>query len=129
MNELEPLKTKICKACHIQRTVKHFVKTKAFADGYESRCNICKKNGIKIVFENSGKWSKKNKKIRNSEYILPFTNPLKRDYVEAYIFLREMGYSLDQDIHIQFCKKHNLEPIVRQKKSISQYSPKDCDLV
>jgi len=129
MNELEPIKTKICKACHIERTVKHFVKTKAFSDGYESRCNICKKNGIKIIPKNSGKWSKKNKKIRSSEYILPFTNPQKEDFYLAYTFLRNIGYSLDQDIHIQFCKKYGLDPIVRNKKSISKYSPKDCDLV
>lgn len=123
------MEVKVCKACHVERTIRNFVKSKAFPDGYESRCKICKSNGTKIMFLNSGKWSKKNKKIRDSEYILPFTNPLKRDYVESYIFLREIGYSLDQDIHLQFCKKYNLEPIVRQKKSISKYSPKDCDLV
>ena len=129
MEELEPLKTKICKACLIERAVKNFVKSKAFPDGYESRCKICKRNGTKIVFENSGKWSKKSKKIRNSEYILPFTNPLKRDYVESYIFLREMGYSLDQDIHIQFCNKYGLTPNDPKKTFKNHFTQKDCDLI
>lgn len=129
MEELEPLKTKICKACLIERPTKKFVRSKAFPDGYESRCKICKLNGTKIVFENSGKWSKKNHKIKRSDYILPFTNPLKRDYVEAFVFLRNMGYDLAQDIHIQFCKKYGLTPNDPKKTFKNYYSQKDCDLI
>jgi hypothetical protein len=129
MEELQPVKTKICKACFMEKTIKNFNKSTAFRDGFESRCKTCKTNRVMIIAKNAGKWSKKNKKIRSSEYLLPFTNPQKEDFYLAYTFLRTIGYSLDQDIHIQFCKKYGLDPIKRDKKSISKYSPEDCDLV
>jgi len=113
----------------MEKTIKNFNKNSSFSNGYESRCKTCKKDGKLIVFENSGKWSKKNQKIKRSNYMMRFTNPLKRDYVESFIFLRAMGYSLDQDIHIQFCKKYGLTPNVPKQTFKNYYTPKDCDLI
>ena len=129
MEELEPLKTKICKVCFIEKTIKNFNKNSSFANGFESRCKTCKKDGKLIVFENSGKWSKKNQKIKRTSYMMRFTNPLKRDYVESFIFLKAMGYSLDQDIHIQFCKKYGLTPNDPKQTFQNNFTAKDCDLV
>jgi hypothetical protein len=123
------MEVKVCKACHIERTIKNFNKNSSFSDGYESRCKICKSNGTKIISKSDGKWSKKNHKIKRSDYILPFTNPLKRDYVQSFTFLRDMGYSLDQDIHIQFCEKYGLTPNNPKQTFKNTFTVKDCDLV
>jgi hypothetical protein len=61
--------------------------------------------------------------------MMRFTNPLKRDYVESFIFLKAMGYSLDQDIHIQFCKKYGLTPNDPKKTFKNIFTVKDCDLI
>jgi DNA-directed RNA polymerase beta subunit len=129
MEQIEPLKTKICKACLIERTIKNYNKNTSFSDGFESRCKTCKKNGNLIVFKSDGKWSKKKHKIKRSDYILPFTNPMKRDYVEAFVFLRAMGYDLTQDIHIQFCKKYGLTPNDPKQTFQTIFTVKDCYLI
>ena len=119
---------KTCKACLIERTIDNFDKSKDWPDGYQSRCKICKNNGTKIMFKNSGKWSKKNK-IKTNYRGLIITNTMKHDYIETFVFLREAGYNLKEDIHIQFCEKYGLTPNTPKKTFKNYYSQKDCGLV
>jgi hypothetical protein len=54
---------------------------------------------------------------------------MKRDYVEAFVFLRAMGYDLTQDIHIQFCKKYGLTPNDPKQTFQNIFTVKDCYLI
>jgi hypothetical protein len=122
------IKLKTCKACLIERPINNFEKSKDWSDGYQSRCKICKKNGTKIVFASDGKWAKK-RNIKTNYRGLVITNPMKQDYIDTFMFLRDAGYNLKEDIHIQFCEKYGLTPNSPKKVFKKTYSQKDCGLV
>ena len=121
MEEISPLKSKICKSCGIEKPIKKFHKTKGISDGYSARCTSCKYAGIKIE-------KHKIKTGRPKDMILPFGFISEHDYKLTYEFLRRIGYSLDRSIHEQFCERHNLIPTTK-KVFKDYYSPKDCGLI
>ena len=120
MNELEPIEKKICRACGVEKQLTRFTKN---PNGYKSNvCNLCKSNGNTI-----DKPSKKHIVIKN--HPLRLDHPKITDYEKSYRLLERMGYSLEQDIHKQFCNRYGL--IIRSPKQsfLNYYSPKDLGLV
>jgi hypothetical protein len=45
------------------------------------------------------------------------------------MYLKDAGYNLKEDIHIQFCEKYGLTPHNPRKVFKNTYSQKDCGLV
>ncbi len=109
---------KICRACGKEKPIKSFHRNNAIPSGYDSRCKICKSQGILIR-------NKKPKKIQKGFQGLMLFNTRDTDYREMYLFLEMIGYDLKRDIHIQFCEKYNLQPRERPKKSENFFSLED----
>ena len=120
MEQLKPLETKVCKACNIEKDIKNFHRQAAVSDGYMARCKKCKLVGKLIPKE-----KKEKKEIRP----LTLANPSAQDYINMYKFMESIGYSLKEDLHIQFCKKYGLTPSNPKQTFSSYYSQKDCGLV
>ena len=121
MNELEPVETKICRACGNQKKLKSFGKTSSGNRG--NVCNICKSLGNTI-----------KKGVKGEHYVvknnvLQLGNVSIDDYIKVYKFLKSIDYDLSQDIHIQFCKKYGLTPNSPKQTFKNHYSQKDCGLV
>lgn len=57
---------------------------------------------------------------------MKITNTTIKDYTEMYDALKKMGYDPNEDIHQQFCDRHNLPYKVRNKKHKNRYSYMDC---
>lgn len=113
--------TKQCSACNEIKSVKKFNKTYN-VEGYASRCKLCIKNKILIPKELRETPGRK-------EPVMELYATSKKDYVETYKFIESIGYSLQEDIHLQFCKKYNLTPRTPKKKFLNHYSQEDCGLV
>lgn len=120
MQQLEPLETKVCKACNIEKNIKHFHRQTAVSSGYMARCKKCKLDG-KII----PKEKKEKKEIRP----LTLAAPQIEDYIEMYKLMETIGYSLNGDIHEQFCKKYGLTPSNPKQIFLSHYSQKDLGLI
>ena len=114
------LNTKVCNACNIEKEIKLFNKQQGIGDGYAARCKKCKLNGILMPRE-----KKEKKEIRP----LTLAAPSIQDYKDMYKLMETIGYSLSEDLHIQFCIKYGLTPNIPKKTFLHYYSQKDCGLV
>jgi hypothetical protein len=113
--------TKECKVCKEIKPVKQFNKAYGM-DGFASRCKLCVKNKMLIPKELKEQPGRK-------ELVMELYATSKQDYVDTYKFIETMGYNLNDDIHIQFCKKYGLTPRSPKKKFLNHYTQKDCGLV
>jgi hypothetical protein len=118
MNDQNPVEFKICRACGKEKSVKQFHKQNA-ADGYTARCKACQNSGLLIP---------KNKIKNNGVLALTLTGLKEGDYVDMYNFFERIGYSLDMDIHEQFCLKHGLKPSHPKQKFNYHFTAKDLGL-
>ena len=119
MEQIEPVEKKICRACGVEKQVKRF--TKLAIDKRANVCNLCRALGNTIK-------DKKSKPLKKN-------NPLQlgfvqvKDYENTYRFLESIGYSLKEDLHIQFCIRYGLTPNSPKQKFNKHYSPKDLGLI
>ena len=120
MEQLKPLKTRICKSCGVEKDVKQYHKTKGVGDGYTARCKQCKMDGNLIP---------KEKKEKMEYRPLTLAAPKREDYIEMYLTLKKMKYDLNKDLHIQFCEKYGLTPANPKQKFKSHISQKDLGLI
>jgi uncharacterized protein YpbB len=123
---------KECCACKETKELKLFYKNNAIKGGYSARCKKCVRNN-KLCRQGRPIGSvKKVKETKTNGYKDSFieirlVNTRKEDYVETYKFLKRIGYKLDESIHEQFCKMHDLEP-TPAKEFLHHFSPKDCGM-
>jgi hypothetical protein len=121
MKELEPVETKICRACEKEKKITSYSKTSS--GNRAACCNLCRSLGKTI----------KNKKPSQKEPIknhpLQLGNVSQKDYEYMYKSLEKMGYNLYQDLHEQFCKKYGLTPNSPKQIFLNHYSQKDLGLV
>lgn len=123
---------KKCCACGETKELKFYYKNKAVPGGYFQRCKKCMTNGILcrqgrptgMKYQVEGR---KAKYDNSSWQEIRLQNPTKKDYIETYMFLKKIGYKLDESIHEQFCDKFDLEP-TEERTFKNHYSPKDCGL-
>lgn len=125
----EVLKSKICCSCNELKEIQSFYKNKHVPTGYESRCKVCKIEKKRCRAEKSYNRSKNLSSGRPRQDAPQLWNVRKKDWIEAYEFLKSMGYDLTKNIHLQFCEKHNLKPRKRMYEKSIQYTPKDLGLI
>lgn len=124
----EVLKTKICCSCNKEKEIDFYWRNNQTKDGRDNKCKPCKIKGLfcrkKKVKTIRGAGKPKN--INGPQLI----NVREKDWIEAYEFLKKIGYDLSSDktIHQQFCEKHNLKPKKRTYERSIQYTPKDLGL-
>lgn len=122
--EKQDLKTKICCACGKDKPITSFYRNKIMKDGYEGKCKYCKKTNVKC---RSGDRKKPGRpKLKNTPQLW---NVRKEDWIETFEFLKKIGYSLERNIHEQFCERHNLVPRKRMYEKSIQYSPGDLGMI
>lgn len=121
--ENNPIESKICCGCKIEKPIKDFYRNKELKGGFENKCKKCKKKKISCR-----KVAEKKRSKPTYDQIMMF-NVSKQDWIETYRALERIGYDLKQDLHLQFCKKHNLEPKLRTKEKSIYYSVKDLGLI
>ena len=114
------LKTKLCKACNVELDIKEFSKQQGIGDGYSARCKKCKIDGNLIP---------KDKKMKKILRPLTLSAPSLIHYINMYKLMENIGYSLKEDLHIQFCKKYGLTPNIPKKTFLHYFSQKDCGLI
>jgi|LakMenEpi03Aug12_release.lakeMendotaPanAssembly.Ray.scaffolds.fasta_scaffold110258_3 hypothetical protein len=116
MSEENVVETKLCRACNQVKVARSFHRSNGVL---HPRCKQCKLEGKKI--------SRKlvDYSDRRKTYF-KLVKPTKDDYIETYTLLEKMGYDLKQDIHIQFCEKHNLEPHTPKKEFKPHISIQEC---
>ena len=113
---------KICKACNIEKPIKQFYKNNVFKDGYDSRCKICKSQNKKI-YKGDGDWKKVKPYQQKWEDQFNIKAAHKEDFLLMYEFITKIGYDVNQDVHQQFCDKHNLKYKKRVKKIYNLFLP------
>ena len=120
MEQIDPVEKKICRSCGVEKQTKRF--TKLATGNRAGVCNLCRALGNTI-------------KDKITKKVMPKNNPLQlgfvqlKDYENAYRFLENIGYSLKEDLHIQFCKKYGLTPNSPKQIFNKHYSPKDLELI
>jgi hypothetical protein len=121
MEQLDPVETKICRACGRNKKLKSFQTLKS--GNKAGVCNLCKASGRKIPKESS--------KEPPKDIALMLGNVNIKDYTLMYKFLEKAGYVLSkkEDIHEQFCKKYGLTPNKPKNVFNRYYSQKDCGLI
>jgi hypothetical protein len=122
---------KQCCACLKEKTIDYFWKNKQIKSGYDNKCKVCKNSGKFCVVRRKKPKDKKNSVGRPARNNAPqLFNVKKSDWVETFLFLKEIGYDLssDKSIHEQFCEKYNLKPRKRMYEKSIQYNPKDLGL-
>ena len=119
MEQKEPVEKKICRACGIEKALTKF--PTLMSRNRAGVCRICKATGRTIV-----KTKVKEKKV---DAPLNLGNVNINDYIKMYQYLEKSGYSLEEDIHEQFCKRYNLTPHSPKKVFNRHYSQKDCGLI
>jgi hypothetical protein len=121
MEQIEPVEKKICRACEREKKITSFSKG---ANGKRGGvCNLCKSLGMTIKNKNTAP----KKIIKNTPLQLGFVQA--KDYENAYKFLEKAGYSLKEDLHIQFCNRYGLTPNSPKQEFNKHYSPKDLGLI
>ena len=116
------MEVKKCKACGLTKGLKSFGKNKNVSSGYNSRCKMCFKDGIKI------QRSEKEPLLGSSDRLmLNLAFITKEDYINTFKALRIMGYDLTSElsIHQQFCEKHGLEPLKRKPVGKTIYTKEE----
>ena len=125
---IESGELRYCEACETQKGIKDFYRNNLFKDGYELRCKICRNNNVPRNKERS-KLSAKRPHEQEWKNYFNIVGVSKNDYRTMYLFLQSAGYSLDEDIHIQFCKKWGLPPHNPKEQFKNHYTPKDFNLM
>lgn len=128
INMSDASNVRYCEACEIQKTIKDFYRNRAMKDGYELRCKVCQKNNIKRNKDRSN-LSKKRPHEQKWKNYFNIVGVTKNHYRDMFLFLESSGYSLKQDIHIQFCNKWGLTPSNPKREFKNQYTPKDFNLI
>jgi phage terminase small subunit len=126
--EKKVVKTKTCCSCLKAKDLEtQFHKNTAMKDGRYNRCKICVNRGLNCQPKPS---NKKIKKFQR-EGGLFLTSIGRKDWVEMYDFLHEIGYEIKSDltIHEQFCKKYNLNTRTRMKEKSKQFTPQELGLI
>jgi len=121
MEQIEPVEKKICRACEREKKITSFAKGASGKRG--GVCNLCKSLGMTI----KNKTTIKKTPPKNNP--LQLGNVQSKDYENAYKFLESAGYSLKEDLHIQFCKRYGLTPNSPKKTFNNHYSQEDCGLI
>lgn len=128
MEEKKGIKTKICCACKLEKSIKSFTVNNAKPDGYSGKCKICV--SLKKPCKTGPRTIEKDlAKDISVEFIGSMTRIDKEDWVNTYKFLEMMGYDIRQNIHEQFCEKHSLPTKKRGFVRNKEYSPKDLGLI
>lgn len=123
MNEI----TKNCCACKIDKPVSKFYKNKALKMGYDTKCKSCKMNGKLCRKPNN---TQKQDPLRKKQF--PYiTNTSREDWTDTYLFLRDIGYELREDlsIHEQFCLKYGFTPKKKVYETKKRFTPKELGLI
>ena len=113
---------KVCKKCGIDKPINEYHKSKAFIDGFNNKCRGC------VNLYNSIR-NKEKRILAKKDYTNVFfrlSNTPKRDYCSMFEFMDSIGYDINEDIHKQFCIKHNLPYKKRESKSKNLYTHCDC---
>ena len=121
MCDLDNLKSKKCRACGREKLLKFFYKSSNLKNGYLARCKICYNSKVTSIKKDKG-----TQKFPKDAYSL--TGIAEKDYKLMYYMLKSIGYSLDRDIHEQFCEKYNLNIKKREQRSLNKFTPKDFNL-
>lgn len=100
------MKTKVCKACLLEKTLDKFHKCPKCFEGTINICKICKSKGLKISRDYvkpkfNIEWSK------NDAYIYRLNGVSQEDFRVMYEFLKGFGYDIHNDIHQQFLDRWN----------------------
>jgi hypothetical protein len=128
MKDIKVTEDKRCEACEVIKPINQFYRNRALIDGYERRCKNCHNNRIKIN-KNEPKYEKKKPYQQEWKNYFNIVGVTKNDYHDMYIFLRGIGYDLNQNIHEQFCKKWNITYVPQEKEFNYHFSPKDCNIL
>jgi hypothetical protein len=110
---------RVCKVCNKEKKDESFYKNKALKSGYNTTCKICSN-----LYQS--KLRKKNIKIYETSSSLKLAGVKKTDWCSMYLFLKDLGYNIEKDIHFQFTEKYNLEYKNRPSKNTLNYTYKDC---
>ena len=122
--EKEVLKTKVCCACRKEKDITSFYRNIMMPTGWEARCKLCKKDKVSCRAKTDRSKSGRPKQMSSPQ----LWNVKKEDWIETYNFLKSIGYDITQNIHEQFCLKHNLKKKKRTYEKSIQYTPKDLGL-
>lgn len=122
--EKELVRTKVCASCGKEKDRRFYYTYKSCRDGLSPRCKICHTQGLEKKTEIINNGGRK----RNQDGPALF-NVSRKDWIQTYELLEKMGYDLNNDLHIQFCEKHNLEPKRRTPEKSLIFSPKDLGMV
>jgi len=128
MKDVKTVETKYCQACELVKPINQFYRNNTLVDGYERRCKNCHNNRVKINKEES-KYTKRKPYEQEWKNYFNIIGVTKNDYKSMFIFLNKAGYSLEENIHEQFCKKWGLTPHKTKKPFKNTFTPKDFDLV
>lgn len=114
MDEIKLPKRKICKVCGEYKLIEYFYAKKNDSSRIKETCRKCINSSEKNT----------KKRMVDEKYTLGLVGLNDDDFIEAFKFLKAIGYDLTKDIHQQFCEKHNLPP--KQYKGIARrFSPSD----
>lgn len=95
--------------------------------GYDAKCKLCRRGGKLCRKSNN---LEKPEPVRKKEY--PYiASPTQEDWIKTFLFLRDIGYELKDDlsIHEQFCIKYNLTPRNELYEAKKRFTPKELGLI
>lgn len=117
MNEIKVPKRKLCKMCGNYKVIQYFYEKKGDSSKIEENCRKC---------VNASKRETKNRVV-NERYSLGLVGLTDNDFIDAFKFLKSIGYDLTKDIHQQFCEKYNL-PTKEYTGVARRYLPSDLGM-
>ena len=109
---------KVCTKCNQMKPSQDYGVNRAYKSNTEPVCKVCRR---KIQ-----KGYRKNKQISSNRGILRMSNTTKEDWCRMYLFLGQIGYDTNEDIHKQFVEKYGLEYKERPIKNLLSYRSEDC---
>jgi hypothetical protein len=117
----EPILLKKCITCEKEKDVKHFHKSSHYKDGRQSRCKICKLYG-------KSKQPHKHIKVEKDSWANNFSlaGCKDADFCKSYKLLTLLGYSVEGNVHLQFCEKYGLEPKKKQTRDENRIKYFEC---
>jgi hypothetical protein len=110
---------KVCTKCNQMKPIEDYGINRAYKTNTEPVCKVCRRKIQK------GYRVKKHKKITNRG-TLRMSNTTKEDWCRLYMFLGQIGYDTNEDIHKQFVEKYGLEYKERPIKNLIPYRSEDC---
>jgi hypothetical protein len=97
------METKTCKACHIEKPLTDYYKSKTCKDGRFGVCKVCRNNKKKVVY-------KREIEVELDRNLFRLYRCTKKDYEGMYAALKLLGYDIENgDIHQQFIDKWSKE--------------------